>query len=100
MMKCDWCGKEFPADARACVETGFHAVYEQEPGEEWKEAETAVLPAGHEFAPAHRERLKAEMGLEDGELDQLLTTGKVEGLGGIVCLQCQDESLKAFEADR
>lgn len=97
IMKCDWCGKEFPADARACVETGFDAVYQPEPGEEWKEPETAMLPPGHQLTPEQRDRLKAEMGLDDTQLDQLLTTGSIAGLGGIVCVECQDKALAESE---
>lgn len=94
MMTCDWCGKVFPADARACVETGFDAVYQPEPGEEWKEPETATLPDGLALTHEHRERLKNEMGLDDAQLDELLTTGSVTGLGGIICLECQDRAAK------
>lgn len=94
MMKCDWCGKEFPADARACVETGFDAVYQPEEGEEWKEPETATLPDGHTLTPEHRERLKAEMELNDEQLDQLLTTWSINGLGGIICVDCQDRAAR------
>lgn len=92
MMTCDWCGKVFPADARACVEAGWDAMHDPEDtaGEEWKGDSHAVLPPGH-VAPSSREKMKVEMGLDDGQLDELLRTGKVEGLGAIVCLQCQDD---------
>lgn len=98
MVKCDWCGKMVEAVPAVFCETGFDAVYQPEEGEEWKEPEIATLPEGHSLTPEHRERLKAEMQLDDAQLDQLLTTGTVDGLGGVVCLQCQDESIKQFEA--
>lgn len=91
-MTCDWCGKEFPADARACVEAGFTAEYiEEYPAEGWKD-EPESEPGFIEFGDGDRERLKAEMGLTDAELDELLQTGEIEGLGAIVCLECQDEA--------
>ena len=86
MMTCDWCKKEFPEDARACVESGFDAVWETEDGKPWEEEEPPPLTA------EAREHLKADMGLNDAELDRLLTTGTVDGLGAIVCLECQSES--------
>ena len=64
MMTCDWCRKVFPADARACVETGFDAIHQPEEGEEWKDPEPATLPEDHTLTPEHRAHLKAEMGLE------------------------------------
>ena len=98
-MKCDWCGKEFPADARACVEAGFDAAYVEDDGEAWKGEDREPLPPGHiEAGDGDRKRLKAEMGLNDAELDELLSTGKIEGLGAIVCLECQDAGLEAAEA--
>lgn len=96
MMKCDWCGKEFPADARACVETGFDAVWQPDEGEEWKGEQPVALPPGH-FAHGTREKMKEQMGLDDKQLDQLLTTGKIHDLGGIVCLECQDECVAEDE---
>lgn len=89
MMKCDWCGKEFPADARACVEIGIDAIEQPMEGEDWKGPEVVVLGS----LPADvRERTKADLGIGDADLDRLLTTGSVEGLGGIVCLECQDQA--------
>ena len=100
MMKCDWCGKEFPADARACVEAGFDAAYVEDDGESWKGDDREPLPAGHiEVGDGDRERLKSEMQITDAELDQLLATGKLEGLGAIVCLECQDAGLETTEAE-
>lgn len=93
MMKCDWCGKEFPADARACVEAGIDAYHPPEDGEEWKGEEQVALKP-EEFSQEQRDHLKAEMQLDDAQLDELLATGKVEGLGAIVCLECQDAGLE------
>lgn len=100
MMKCDWCGKEFPADARACVEAGYEAVHVEDDGEAWKGDDREPLPLGHiEEGDGDRERLKSEMGLTDSELDELLTAGKIRGLGAIVCLECQDAGLEDAEAE-
>lgn len=93
-MKCDWCGKEFPADARACVEAAIDAYHPPQDGEEWKGEEPTNIPPGH-FAAAEREHMKSTMGLDDDQLDQLLATGKVTGLGAIICIQCQDEGLES-----
>lgn len=94
MMTCDWCGKEFPADARACVEGGVAAVVPAEPGEEWK-GETPVTLDPGELTADQRAALKRELGLEDADLDRLLTTGEVDGVGVIVCLPCQAEAERA-----
>ena len=94
MMKCDWCGKEFPADARACVEAGIDGYHEAEEGEEWK-GEQPIALSPEQFSPDQRERMKIEMGLDDAQLDELLRTGNIEGLGAIVCLECQDAGLEA-----
>lgn len=96
MMKCDWCGKEFPADARACVEAGIDAYHPPEDGEEWKGEEKLALKP-EEFSQEQRDHLKAEMQLDDAQLDELLRTGKVEGLGSIVCMECQDAGQEAAE---
>lgn len=89
MMVCDWCGKEFPADARACVEGGIEAVYEPEEGEEWRgEQPIALDPV--EFTPEQLAGIKKAMEINDQELNQLIRTGKIDGMGAIVCLECQD----------
>lgn len=90
-MTCDWCGKEFPADARACTEVGFSVEHEPEEGEEWK-GRCEVTPEA--FTPEQRQQMKRQMDLDDAQLEQLLTTGRVDGLGGIVCLECQDDCVE------
>ena len=97
MMKCDWCGKSFPADPRACVESGIEAYHPPEDGEEWKGNDPTQLPPGH-FEKAYRERMKSEMEITDEQLDELLATGSVSGLGSIICVECQDAALEASEA--
>ena len=80
-MICDYCEDEFPADARACCESGIvsdHVISEEERNMGVKE----------------REEMKSTLGLTDTELDLLLETGEVSGLGAIVCLQCQAEMAK------
>lgn len=99
MMTCDFCGKIFPADARACVESGWDAVHDDE-GEEWKgECDQPALTP-ETISAEQREQMKAAMELDDAQLDELLRTGKVEGLGAIVCLECQDAGLEAAEAEQ
>jgi len=88
-MMCDICGREFPADSHACVDSGI--VVEQTPddGEEWKGEFIPIDPAT--FCPDERKRIMASMELDDAEFDELLLTGKIGGLGAIICLECQDE---------
>lgn len=96
MMKCDWCGKEFPADARACIEAGIEAAWVEDDKEPWKGDDPEPgIPSHVEVGEQDRESMKAAMGLSDTELDELLTTGKIGGLGAIVCLACQDAGLEA-----
>jgi len=90
-MTCDWCGKQFPADASACVEAGMSANHPPEDGDEWK-GEDVVALKPEEFAPDQWEEMKVQTGLDDDQLKELLETGKVEGLGSIVCLDCQDNA--------
>ncbi len=90
-MTCDWCGKTFPADARACVESGIAAFLQPEDGEEWKGEQPSELPPGHfDLTDANRAQMKADLEIDDAQLDELLATGKVEGLGAIICVKCQD----------
>lgn len=97
MMKCDWCGKEFPADARCCMEGGIHAYHTPQDGEEWKGEEPIELPPGH-FEATDMEAIKKEYGLNEEQLNQLLTTGSVEGLGTIVCMECQQAGMEYAES--
>lgn len=94
MMICDWCGKEFPADPRACVESGIDAVEELEEGDEWK-GETLRTVDPDEVSEEEKTELRVAMGLSDTELKELLEKGTVAGLGAIVCLECQDEAEEA-----
>lgn len=100
IMTCDWCGKDFPADPRACLEAGFEAGFEAElpddEGEEWKR-EPIEYPI--QVTPGERSEMKLHMGLDDAQLDELLATGKVEGLGSIVCVECQDEATEASDGE-
>ena len=95
-MTCDWCGKNFPADARACVEAGIDAAHPPEEGEEWK-GEDPLRLTPEEFSKEQLDQLKADMQLNDAQLDQLLRTGRVEGLGAIVCLECQDQATSSTD---
>ena len=95
-MTCDWCGKDFPADPRACLEAGFEAELPDDDGDEWKR-EPIEYPI--QVTPEERSEMKRHMGLNDAQLEELLATGKVEGLGSIVCVECRDEALEASEAE-
>ena len=83
-MTCDWCGKEFPANADACVEAGVDVAE----GEQWRV---------EGLTPEQIAHVKVENGLDDKELAELLETGSVRGLGAIICLECQDAGLDAPE---
>lgn len=103
MMKCDWCGKEFPADARACVEAGYDFVEVEEDidtGEEWKTGEPAPIPPNYmAYINANRDRLKQDLNLTDAELDTLVSTGEIDGLGAIICLECQESGTPCDEEE-
>lgn len=88
-MTCDICGKEFPADTRACLDTGIIVEQVPDDGEDWKGEFIPIDPAT--FCPEERARIMAEMEIEDGEFDELLLTGKIGGLGAIICLECQED---------
>jgi hypothetical protein len=96
MVKCDWCGKMVEAVAEVFCETGFDAIHTPEEGEEWKGEEAAKL-APDSIPPEHRKHMKEQMGLTDDQLDQLLATGEIRDLGGVVCIDCQDASLEDNE---
>lgn len=90
LMTCDWCGKQFPADARACLESGISAFHPAEEGDEWKGDEPIELDPS-EFSPEQREEIKSGLQINDAQLDELLRTGSIEKMGAIVCLECQEK---------
>ncbi len=73
-MKCDWCGNEFPTDARACVEAGI---------------EVCAVP---ENSLNNAEAVDVEV--SESESEELEATGECAGMGAIVCLRCQEESVE------
>lgn len=87
---CDFCGKNFPADARACVESGIGFFPVLEEGEEWKETQPVALSRDL-FNPALLEQIKHDLQINDTQLNQLFETGSLEGLGSIICIECQDK---------
>ena len=93
---CDWCGKEFPADARTMVETGLAlAVDGVEPDEAWKGEDVkrrTTIEDYNDLTPDERQMLMDDMELTEEELKNLFEKG--EALNGVscVCIQCQDES--------
>lgn len=95
---CDWCGQQVPADPRCFVESGFSGFAENEPdaADDWKGGtpmeKVSIDPS--EVSKEQRDHMKREMGLDDDQLDQILTTGHVENGAAIVCLKCQDEGIE------
>lgn len=97
-MRCDWCGKEFPADARACVEGGIDLNMMLGAGDaeelvgvrgdtgEWK----GLGLDPDDIPEEHAARIMGELGLDRAQFETLIRTGTVAGLGSIVCLDCQD----------
>ena len=86
-LKCDWCEKEFTGDAESFVESGIDLFIEPEEGEEWKGDQP---PGDYEFSVEMRRELREELGINDEELEELLTHGKIDGLGSIVCPECRN----------
>jgi len=82
-MTCDWCGREFPADARACVEVGFNAC--------GVDGYALSIDPGS-VSQEDKDEIKGYLQLDDAQVDQLLSTGSVDGLGGIICAECQEET--------
>lgn len=93
-MKCDWCGKYFPADAK-CVSFGAVEAKYDDDGENWKDFDNkeSVSQSPADFTNEQWEQMKADSGLDDLQLKQLLHQGSVE-IAMIVCTQCQDEALE------
>lgn len=83
-MTCDWCGKEFPSDARACVVTELDLVFVTESGN--------LVPAQIDMDEDALKLLREEMDIDDEDFRLLMETGRVEGVGSIICLECQDET--------
>ena len=85
-MTCDCCGRNFRADARACIEVDLATFIDC--------AEDGATFAGEDVGPLtvdleSREQMKRDMELTDAELDELLATGILRGVGRIICLPCQ-----------
>ncbi len=95
LMRCDWCGSDFPADPRCCLEGGVEIDHDIEEGDEWKGG--PELPSANSFTRQDREDLKRAFGIDDRQVEELITRGKVEGVGVIVCLRCQEEA--SIESD-
>ncbi len=95
MFTCDWCGKEFPADPRTMVESGF-SMFEEgdaDPADAWKGEPQEKPVQGVSFdalTPEQRQEMKESMQLDDAELRRLLETGSVENSVSCVCIECQD----------
>ncbi len=97
MFTCDWCGKEFPADPRTMMESGFSAEFEPEDNaaESWKGEAPERIPARIKYEDAPPEiitQMKNEMGLNDEQVKELLETGGVTSGASCVCIECQDNA--------
>ncbi len=83
MFICDWCGKEFPADARTMVESGISAQH-LEP--DWEE-----LPSYEEATPELIFALTKELEITEAQAKTLLETGHVGTGASCVCIECQGD---------
>lgn len=96
MMQCDWCWKMFPADPNACVETFIEAFQSVDEDDEFVVTQAGPFSRS-DFSDEAWEGMKKDMELSDSELSKLLENGEIDGLGGIVCLECQDEGIEEDE---
>ena len=86
VMTCDCCGRNFRADARACIEVDLATFIEcEDDGETFTGEDVGPVTVDQDS----REQMKHDMELNDAELDELLTTGILRGVGRIICLPCQ-----------
>jgi len=82
---CDFCGAEFIPSASSFCEGGIEMCDESiEVWTEEEEKEQALERA------EIREHIKSGLGLNDDQADEVLSTGKVEGMAWCVCPKCQD----------
>lgn len=90
-LTCDFCGSVFAADADAFHEGGIDMEIEINPADAWK-AEGNARPLLVTFDAAEREAMMRDLGIDDAQLDQLLSTGKLKGLGMALCPRCRSEA--------
>lgn len=87
---CDWCGKEFPMDTDSFIEAEIEMSFEPEDGEEWKSGDEAASVSFEDLDHDSREHLKSELDLDDEQLSELLSTGRLSGVGSTICPECRN----------
>jgi len=99
-VNCEWCGKSFIPTPDEFVESGFAAFDEnKDEADSWK-GEQPVESIDIESIPvSDRERMKKDMGINDDQLKELLTTGVIENGASIICVECQDKALEEQEGE-
>ena len=91
MVACDWCGKQVPIEPGIFVESGIGvSILEIDPAERWKgeRPPDGAIEADEET----KQKMMDALGIDRGQLDELLEKGSVEG-AACVCLECQDQAL-------
>lgn len=83
-LTCEWCGAKFPLSPDAFVENGYTML----------DDDGLTQVSGVDLADVSdewREKIKRAMGLDDKQIDELLTTGSVSTDTEIVCGACQEK---------
>lgn len=93
---CDWCKKPFVPTADDFYEGGISLddFAEVIPGDEWK-GKTGLTVA--DFSRETLDLIKAETGLTEERLAELLDKGHLEDIGACVCPQCIIDSEQSDE---
>jgi hypothetical protein len=94
LFKCDICGEQFEADPDCMLEAETHAVTAPEEGEEWKGPQAHPHPI--ELSDEDREKVKADFGWNDEQLDRALR-GEPVMTGACICKSCQDSLAEESE---
>ena len=93
LLRCEWCGKDFPAHPEAFIETGMSAeLPPEDPADAWKGREAPGCYK--DLSPEAINSMKAQMNLSDEQLEELIETGSTDTGVSIVCLECQDSCVE------
>lgn len=95
LVKCDWCGVDFPANPNAFSESGISMFEQPDDAEAWKGEQLESPVRGVVLSDSDKAALKGELGLDDEQLRELLETGSVNTGFSCVCPKCMDDSLHA-----
>lgn len=89
---CSECQKQFDPDPDWVLVEEIDAIIEPSGCDE----DCDCCPAeGHALSPESREEVKANLGINDDELNEILRGGKVAVGGVIICKECQDQLAEA-----